>query len=60
MLCEEPVQPVKVKNPIGSGDAFGAGIARILERGGSIYEAVREGTRLGGLNAAQLKPGTIR
>jgi 1-phosphofructokinase/tagatose 6-phosphate kinase len=60
MLCEEPVQPVKVKNPIGSGDAFGAGIARILERGGSIYEAVKEGTRLGGLNAAQLKPGTIR
>ncbi len=58
-LCEEPVQPVAVKNPIGSGDAFGAGVARTLERGGSIYEAVKEGTRLGGLNAAQLKPGTI-
>jgi 1-phosphofructokinase/tagatose 6-phosphate kinase len=58
-LCEEPVQPVAVKNPIGSGDAFGAGLARILERGGSIHEAVREGTRLGGLNAAQPKPGTI-
>lgn len=59
MLCEEPVQSVQVKNPIGSGDAFGAGVARILERGGSIYEAVKEGTRLGALNAAQLKPGTI-
>jgi 1-phosphofructokinase/tagatose 6-phosphate kinase len=58
-LCEEPVQPVAVKNPIGSGDAFGAGVARTLERGGSIDKAVREGTRLGGLNAAQLKPGTI-
>jgi len=59
ILCEEPIQPVMVKNPIGSGDSFGAGVARILERGGSIYEAVKEGTRLGGLNAAQLKPGTV-
>jgi 1-phosphofructokinase/tagatose 6-phosphate kinase len=58
-LCEQPVDPVNVRNPIGSGDAFGAGLARILERGGSIHEAVKEGTRLGGLNAAQLKPGSI-
>jgi len=59
MLCERPVDPVKVRNPIGSGDAFGAGLARILERAGSIHDAVAEGTRLGGLNAAQLKPGTL-
>ena len=58
-LCEQPVNPVNVRNPIGSGDAFGAGLARILERGGSIHDAVKEGTRLGGLNAAQLKPGSI-
>lgn len=58
-LCEQPVNPVKVRNPIGSGDAFGAGLARILERGGSIHDAVKEGTRLGGLNAEQLKPGSI-
>ncbi|HQB08146.1 MAG TPA: PfkB family carbohydrate kinase [Rectinema sp.] len=58
-LCEYPVESVKVRNPIGSGDAFGAGLARILERHGSIHEAVAEGTRLGGLNAAQLKPGTL-
>ena len=58
-LCEYPVQPITVRNPIGSGDAFGAGLARILERHGSIHEAVAEGTRLGGLNATQLRPGTL-
>lgn len=58
-LCEHPIQPVHAVNPIGSGDSFGAGLARVLERGGSIHEAVAEGTRLGALNAAQLKPGTI-
>ncbi|MDH7483958.1 MAG: PfkB family carbohydrate kinase [Spirochaetales bacterium] len=46
-------------NPIGSGDAFGAGLARMLERGKSLQEAVLEGTRLGALNAAMLKPGSL-
>lgn len=46
-------------NPIGSGDAFGAGLARMLERGKSLQEAVLEGTRLGALNAAVLKPGSL-
>lgn len=58
-LCEEPTQRITVKNPIGSGDSFCAGIARVLERGGSLHEAVGEGTRLGALNASYLKPGTI-
>ncbi len=58
-LCDRPIQPVRTVNPIGSGDAFGAGLARILERGGSIHEAVAEGTRLGALNAALLRPGTL-
>jgi len=58
-LREHPIQPVRALNPIGSGDAFGAGLARVLERGGSIHDAVAEGTRLGALNAALLKPGTL-
>lgn len=58
-LRERAIQPVRAVNPIGSGDAFGVGLARVLERGGSIHEAVEEGTRLGALNAALLKPGTL-
>lgn len=58
-LGEKPADTVDAVNPIGSGDAFGAGIARIFERGGSLEAAVAEGTRLGGLNAASLKPGSI-
>ena len=58
-LGERAVDPVEVLNPIGSGDAFGAGLARMLEGGGSLSEAVDEGTRLGALNAAHLKPGSI-
>jgi 1-phosphofructokinase/tagatose 6-phosphate kinase len=59
-LGEHPVDPVAVVNPIGSGDAFGAGVARMLEGGADLQTAVAEGTRLGGLNAGLLKPGTIR
>ncbi len=59
-LGERPVDRVDAINPIGSGDAFGAGLARMLEGGAGLEEAVAEGTRLGGLNAAQLKPGSIR
>jgi 1-phosphofructokinase/tagatose 6-phosphate kinase len=58
-LGEHPVDPVTVVNPIGSGDAFGAGVARMLEGGADLQSAVAEGTRLGGLNAGLLKPGTI-
>jgi 1-phosphofructokinase/tagatose 6-phosphate kinase len=59
-LGERSADIVDAVNPIGSGDAFGAGLARMLEGGASLEEAVAEGTRLGGLNAAQLKPGSIR
>lgn len=58
-LRECPITPVGALNPIGSGDAFCAGLARMLAHGASIDEAVREGTRLGALNAIQLKPGSI-
>jgi fructose-1-phosphate kinase PfkB-like protein len=59
LLGEHPVDPVTVVNPIGSGDAFGAGVARMLEGGADLRSAVAEGTRLGGLNASLLKPGSI-
>lgn len=56
------VQPEhkKVVNPIGSGDAFSAGLAAALAHGKSLEEAVAEGNRCGLLNALQLAPGTIR
>jgi 1-phosphofructokinase/tagatose 6-phosphate kinase len=59
VLRECPVHPVKVLNPIGSGDSFNVGVATALEDGAAISDAVAEGTRLGGLNAGVLKPGSI-
>jgi fructose-1-phosphate kinase PfkB-like protein len=50
---------VKAYNPIGSGDSFTAGLATTLVEGGSLPEAVAEGSRLGALNAQRLKPGSI-
>ncbi|MFZ2914801.1 MAG: PfkB family carbohydrate kinase [Rectinemataceae bacterium] len=58
-LRECPVLPVEVRNPIGSGDSFNVGVATALGSGATIAEAVAEGTRLGALNAANLKPGSI-
>ncbi|MDP2791160.1 MAG: PfkB family carbohydrate kinase [Rectinemataceae bacterium] len=57
--AEEPTQSVQAINPTGSGDAFTAGLAYILSEGGSLREAIREGARLGALNAENLKPGSI-
>ncbi len=55
--CEAPsIVPV---NPIGSGDSFAAGLAAALMGGASLAEAVAEGSRLGALNALNLKPGSI-
>jgi 1-phosphofructokinase/tagatose 6-phosphate kinase len=48
-----------VVNPIGSGDAFAAGLACALGRGKSLRDAVAEGNRCGLLNAQQLAPGTL-
>jgi fructose-1-phosphate kinase PfkB-like protein len=56
---EEAVLPVRAINPTGSGDAFTAGLAFALSGGASLREAVREGARLGALNAANIKPGSI-
>ena len=57
--AEESVVPVLSLNPIGSGDAFTAGMAFALAKGASLREAVREGARMGALNAANLKPGSV-
>jgi tagatose 6-phosphate kinase len=58
-LSECPTRPIKVVNPIGSGDSFTAGLASAMEEGASLAEAVAEGSRLGALNAEVLKPGSI-
>jgi 1-phosphofructokinase/tagatose 6-phosphate kinase len=58
-LAEAASARVAAVNPIGSGDAFAAGLAMVLAEGGSMTEAVAEGIRLGALNATTLKPGSI-
>jgi fructose-1-phosphate kinase PfkB-like protein len=67
-LAEAPVHPVAALNPTGSGDAFTAGMAMSLVEAmasgsspaSAMAAAVAEGMRLGGLNAARLRPGSIR
>jgi 1-phosphofructokinase/tagatose 6-phosphate kinase len=57
---ESAVTPVKPVNPIGSGDAFTAGLAAALGDGASLEEAAAQGTECGRLNAGFLKIGVIR
>jgi 1-phosphofructokinase/tagatose 6-phosphate kinase len=58
---ECPVEKEVPVNPIGSGDAFTAGLSAALFGDGlSFAEAVARGVRCGGLNARFLKPGVIR
>jgi fructose-1-phosphate kinase PfkB-like protein len=59
VLAEASSARVAAVNPIGSGDAFAAGLAAVLAEGGAMRDAVAEGIRLGALNAATLKPGSI-
>jgi 1-phosphofructokinase/tagatose 6-phosphate kinase len=60
-LREFRVEPLaKPLNPIGSGDAFTAGLACALEKGRSLAKALPEAARCGRLNAALLRPGVIR
>jgi 1-phosphofructokinase/tagatose 6-phosphate kinase len=58
-LSEEAVEPRRALNPTGSGDAFTAGLTAILADGGTLRDAIREGSRLGRLNAERLMPGSI-
>ncbi len=59
-LVEFHFEPVRALNPTGSGDAFTAGLAHILALGGSLREAIAEGSRMGARNALNLKVGSIR
>jgi 1-phosphofructokinase family hexose kinase len=58
-LREHRPRPCEALNPTGSGDAFTAGLTATLVGGGTISEAVAEGSRMGSLNAERLKPGSI-
>jgi 1-phosphofructokinase/tagatose 6-phosphate kinase len=57
---ELEVQPVKVVNSIGCGDAFTAGLASAFEDGAGFQAAIDKGRECGALNAALIKPGVIR
>ncbi len=50
---------IKVANPIGSGDAFGAGVVWRLLRGDDLGEACRWGAAAGTANALSLMPGEL-
>jgi tagatose 6-phosphate kinase len=50
---------IRVRNPIGSGDAVTAGIAHSLLRARSLEQALRRGTALGTANCLNLYPGRI-
>jgi tagatose 6-phosphate kinase len=56
---EVAVSAVRPLNTIGSGDACAAGLVSSLVRGLSAEEALREGHRLGGMNAINIRPGRI-
>ncbi|MDR0589826.1 MAG: PfkB family carbohydrate kinase [Spirochaetaceae bacterium] len=58
-FSEIAVEPVKPVNPIGSGDAFTAGLAAALGDGAALEEAAAQGIRCGRLNAGLLKVGAI-
>jgi tagatose 6-phosphate kinase len=55
------VYPPKIKtvNPIGSGDAFTAGLVWRLLQGGPLGEACRWGTATGAANALSAMPGDV-
>ncbi|MGP8022296.1 MAG: 1-phosphofructokinase family hexose kinase [Limisphaerales bacterium] len=51
--------PVRVVNPIGSGDAFAAGLVSRLVRGDDLGEACRWGSAAGAANALTPMPGEL-
>jgi tagatose 6-phosphate kinase len=50
---------IKAVNPIGSGDAFTAGLVSRLVRGDDLGEACRWGAACGAANALTLMPGEV-
>jgi 1-phosphofructokinase/tagatose 6-phosphate kinase len=59
-FSERSFEPIKPVNPIGSGDAFTAGLAAALGEGAALEEGVARGIHCGRLNAGFLKIGVIR
>jgi 1-phosphofructokinase/tagatose 6-phosphate kinase len=59
-FSESGFEPIKPVNPIGSGDAFTAGLAAALGDGTTLEDAVSQGIHNGRLNAGFLKVGVIR
>lgn len=55
----DPLQLTPV-NTIGCGDAFTAGLAAEIARGGSSADAIEQGHAAAAMNAANVKPGSIR
>jgi tagatose 6-phosphate kinase len=51
---------IKAANPIGSGDAFTAGLVSRLLRGDALAEACRWGSAAGSANALTLLPGELK
>ena len=50
---------IKAVNPIGSGDAFTAGLVSCLVRGDELGEACRWGSAAGAANALTPLPGEV-
>jgi len=51
--------PIHAVNPVGSGDAFAAGLVSRLVRGDDLGEACRWGAAAGAANALTLMPGEV-
>ncbi len=60
VVHQSPVKHIVPLNTIGSGDAFTAGFVSVIQKGGTVKEAVYKGQECGALNALQIRPGTIR
>jgi 1-phosphofructokinase/tagatose 6-phosphate kinase len=58
-FSETAVEAIKPVNPIGSGDAFTAGLAAALGDGAPLEAAAAQGIRCGRLNAGLLKIGSL-
>lgn len=52
--------PVSVRNTIGSGDSFSAGVAQAILKGEGIEQAVKRGTAMGTANCLNYTPGMVK
>ena len=55
-----PSEPVKVVNTIGCGDTLSAVLTAQLASGSTLEEAAKEAIYWAGVNAQQIRPGTIK